>query len=166
MKHTLGIASKGKIDATQDLSDSEYKRYRESVSILQSFSRKQQLIQIVRLNYIDYKNWLKQCLDEFHKDASFDYVKMDKVNLNINRYILNYLSSVRTLLDHMETTLKRLYGNNSHKVIKFKDVCSKAYDEHFSYRFLYKLRDYAQHCELPLGGVSITSKEDHHIQEM
>lgn len=160
MKYILGFVKNGLIEANEELSDSEYDEYRESSSYLKFFSTKQQLIQIMRLNYESYKRFLKQSLEEYSKNPSIEYARFDYISLNINRHLLNYLSSIRTFLDHTETILKKNYGNNSLEVKDFKNVCSKSYDEHFAYRFLYRLRDYAQHCGMPLGKIEIDSKED------
>lgn len=83
--------------------------------------------------------------------------------LEINRQALNFLSSVRTYLDHHEASISRRHGQNSENLQCFHQYCSDAYDSSFSYRFLYKLRDYAQHCGLPISHIEFSdalSKED------
>ena len=81
----------------------------------------------------------------------------------MNRLILNLLSSIRTYLDHTETRLKRDYGDSSEEYLLFKEETSKAYDNSFEYRFLYKLRNYSQHCGLPAGSAEITSFQDENL---
>jgi hypothetical protein len=83
---------------------------------------------------------------------------MERMLININRVLLNFLSAFRTLLDHMEYILKKEYGNESENFKKFKKICSEQYDKYFSYRFLYKLRNYAQHCGMPVGSLTIDSR--------
>lgn len=79
------------------------------------------------------------------------------LSLDINRVLLNFLASVRMYLDHTETYIKRRYGDNSPNWMNYKDACSKAYDEIFSYRFLSQLRNYAQHCGLPVNYFHVKS---------
>jgi hypothetical protein len=58
----------------------------------------------------------------------------------------------------MEASLKRRYGEKSSNVQKFKQACGDAYDSCLSYRFLYKLRNYAQHCGMPISEVYLETR--------
>lgn len=117
-----------------------------------------QLYKIILLNYQDYYNKI-----EYYKNL--DYQQLMSLihagipNLDINRVLLNLLSSVRMYLDHTELIINRRYGDASPRFTNFKRACSDAYDGQFSYRFLYKLRNYAQHLGLPLSVFSISSRE-------
>ena len=39
--------------------------------------------------------------------------------------------------------------------MEFKKITNKAFDTSFAYRFLYKLRNYAQHCGSPIEGIVV-----------
>ena len=117
----------------------------------------QQLYHFVRLNYDEYVNLLKRYLQEYTENPRT--VNMRAMYFNINRHIFNYLSSIRMFLDHNEYNLKKRYGSDSPRVKRFKKTCSQIYDNSFSYRFLYKLRDYVQHCGMPLGNLELAAKE-------
>ena len=54
--------------------------------------------------------------------------------------------------------MKRKYGDQSINALKFKKYCADAYDGSFSYRFLYRFRNYAQHCGLPLTKISFDAR--------
>ncbi|MGG3798623.1 hypothetical protein [Metabacillus fastidiosus] len=73
---------------------------------------------------------------------------------------MNFLSICRTYLDHTETSLKRKFGAESEQFKNFKTACSYEYDNCFAYRFLYKLRNYSQHCGVPVGSISIDSRAE------
>jgi hypothetical protein len=62
---------------------------------------------------------------------------------------------VSTFLDHYEAKLKRRHGKDSGKVQVFKQATAAAYDGCFSYRFMYSIRNYVQHCGMPVGSVSV-----------
>jgi hypothetical protein len=62
---------------------------------------------------------------------------------------LNFLVSVRTYLDHTETKIKKEFGKESVQWKRVKAACSAEYDGFFAYRFLYRLRNYVQHCGAP-----------------
>jgi len=159
MNPELEVASKEKIEALRKLSDTEYEEYEKARECLIRFSSDQHLFMIVRLNYEDYENLLKRYFEEHTKNPSMVGSRIERMALNLNRHIMNSLSAVRTFLDHSETNLKKRYGKDSQRVKRFKDACSSAYDNSFSYRFLYKLRDYAQHCGMPLGQLTLHSEE-------
>lgn len=70
---------------------------------------------------------------------------------DIARYIKNYLGSYKSYIDGMETVLSRSFDNQIYK--SFKDLQRKAYDNNFLYRFVYNLRNYAQHCGSPISSI-------------
>lgn len=159
MGKKLGTIGDGNIITTfRELTDKEYADYKSNLQILLDFSNKQQLFTIVGLNYEELKNAISKYFIEFKKNPSMNWVRMERILMDINRLLLNFLSAFRTLLDHMEYTLKKNYGDESEDFKKFKDLCSEQYDQYFSYRFLYKLRNYAQHCGMPVSSVTINSK--------
>jgi hypothetical protein len=153
--------SKGRIESLRKLEDKEFQEYTKTISCVSGFSNDQQLYKLTLLNYEDFLNIIIKISKDYNDDPTkVSFSILEEMNLNINRYLINYLFSVRTFLDHIETKLKNLYDQNSIKVINFKKACSFEYDNCFSYRFLYKLRNYSQHCGLPLEGFSLESKEE------
>src|SRR6476646_1442100 len=68
---------------------------------------------------------------------------------------VNWLSAMRMFLDHQETDLTRRFGKLSPEFVAFKTATSAAYDSEVGYRFAYQLRNYVQHCGLPLGHVDV-----------
>lgn len=76
--------------------------------------------------------------------------RLDKNN-DIVRYIKNYLASYKSYIDGMNALLSRSF--DKHIQIKFESLVRKAYDDNFEYRFMYNLRNYAQHCGAPISSV-------------
>jgi hypothetical protein len=160
MSYYLGVRGKG-ITGIRTLGDREYEEYTNAVSCLNQFSSDQQLYVITLLNYDDFFEALKNYDESYAKDPRIiNYLMLEKMALNVNRLIINYLSSSRTFLDHTEFKLKRVYGEQSQRYIIFKAATALEYDTNFSYRFFYKLRNYTQHCGMPLGGIKFNSKEE------
>lgn len=89
----------------------------------------------------------------------------EQMMLEVNRHLLNFLSGVRMFLDHTETNLKRRYGAGSERYAAFKDATGKAFDTSFAYRFMYQLRNYVQHCGMPLGKMSIHADFDEETRQ-
>jgi hypothetical protein len=75
----------------------------------------------------------------------------------VNGKLRNFFSEFRAFLDYTETYLNTQYGKYSREFKDFKAACSKEYDSEVSYRFVYKLRSYAQHFGVPINNMSITS---------
>ena len=67
----------------------------------------------------------------------------------INALVINYVSAGRTFVESIEVFLKERLGIEKYKEFKMKCL-SKKYDEKFSYRFLYNLRNFSQHGHLPV----------------
>ena len=155
MSVSLGVAGKKNIKGIRKLSDSEFEEFKKANSHLIQFTRDQNLFNIVRLNFEDYVKLLNEYLQEFIQNPRTIQSKMPMMFLNINRLIINYLSAIRTFLDHSETNLKKRYESDPQRITSFKNACSKEYDNNFSYRFVYELRNYVQHCGMPLGSLAL-----------
>lgn len=70
--------------------------------------------------------------------------------VEINALLINIISAGKTLVEGMEKFIKTAIGEQ--RAAEFKKVyISKKYDDNFSYRFLYSLRNYAQHGYLPVS---------------
>jgi len=152
----LGLINAG-IIALRDLTDSEYQDFKKASALLWEYSKEYQVYVILVFNYFDLQRRLEKYASEYR---DLNRAPLVEISVEINRYLLNWLSSVRTFLDHSEYNLKKQYGHNSDEVKLFETTCAEAYDNHFSYRFTYRLRNYAQHCGLPVGTLSLGSKFD------
>lgn len=58
----------------------------------------------------------------------------------------SFLYEFRAYVDHLETAIKRKYGENSELCRLFKDKSGYAYDNIPEYAFTYHLRNCSQHC--------------------
>lgn len=154
----IGVIGEGKITGYGELGIEDFQQYEIASRRLLLFNSDQQLFQMTYLNYKDFIELVGKYYEEYVEDSAMNWPRMNHMILNINRYILNFLSSFRTFLDHTETNLKRRYGDGTEQVQRFKEACVKEYDSEFAYRFLYRLRNYAQHCGMPIGHLSFNSK--------
>lgn len=80
--------------------------------------------------------------------------------LVMNQHVINFVSSSRSFIEHVEGHLKRTFGPESAEWVGFRDHTRSLYDTHFSYRFVYALRNFAIHRELPLSNAGVTRKRD------
>ncbi|TBX45710.1 hypothetical protein [Bacillus thuringiensis] len=127
------------------ISDNEYQVIKKFTAEVQRFFKFKALLKMVQKNYIELGEFLDGSNSTIYSKHGED------VFYESNRLLLNFLSIIRTFLDHHETILKRVYGANSQAVSNFKSECKRVYDSYFGYRFFYKLRNYSQHCGMPFG---------------
>ena len=159
MTPVLGIICEKKgIRSVRELSLAEYEEYRQATKRLNNFLKDQELMVTVQRDYDEYKNLLRPYAVEYSKGVTPQLLPMGTLPSEVNKYIKNFLYSIRTFLDHTETNLKRRYGKNSERFNDFKKACSEAYDNNFSYKFIYKLRNYVQHCGMPPSQLNFSKK--------
>lgn len=70
----------------------------------------------------------------------------------ILRKVTSYLSSYKGFIDQWETYVKR--NKDEEFVTSFKKALNEVYDRCFEYRFIYNLRNYAQHNGKPVSKIS------------
>lgn len=154
-KETLG--TDWEMKSHLDLSQEEYEMCVQACFALDTYRSDAQLFQMILWNDQDLQELIDKYLTAY-VDKNFDGLPPRPPDLNVNKCLLNLLSAIRSYLDYVETNVKRKYGKKSANVAKFKKYCSDAYDGSFSYRFLYKFRNYAQHCGLPLTRISFNAE--------
>ena len=139
----------------RELSADEHDAFRSHSKILVQNYRDCQLFLAALMNYEAYitlaESYSKQCAENAGKTPSL--MGGEFMILNMNRHIMNLLTTVRTALDQTEYNLKHRYGEESERWQTFKKATAQAYDSSFAYRFLYKLRNYVQHCGMPVGNM-------------
>jgi|GEM_PF-702614 len=70
----------------------------------------------------------------------------------INALVINYLSAGRAVVDSVDLIVKNTYGEGSDEYTGFRDtILSKEYDNNFTYRLFYHLRNFSQHLHLPVS---------------
>lgn len=162
--YNLSMFKEPEFKIIRKLSQLEFDRYSKYIMSLIFLKNDENLFKIVELNYDDLINKIQSATDELAQGIN-NTSEQQYLHLEINRLILNLLSSIRTYLDHTETRFKREYGIESAEFNIFKTATSKAYDENFSYRFLYKLRNYSQHCGLPAGSLKAHSFSENGVSK-
>jgi hypothetical protein len=153
------ITSENDIIEIRPISKNEYNEFNESNANLMIISKKLELFKLVYFNFKDYTFKRKNYRYKVIRNPSIISVMMEDMILTYNLAIVNYLSSIKTFLDHSEYELKKKCGKNSPQYLNFKNSCSVRYDTYFEYRFLIKLRNYVQHCGLPITKHQIVSEQ-------
>ena len=129
----------------RDLTDNELRseaNYKARfVEILSRFS----LFRILEKNYQEWWSFTRKLLIPGNRDFEQD-------RLELNRLLMNYLSSAYSIVEHMEKSYTQRFRNDTEKSKKYRDFISRLENDSFAYAFFMDFRDYAQHQETPIGG--------------
>jgi len=138
------------INEVRPLSDDEIEEYNQQKNIMVEFANDFMLVEYVKLNYESLIDLLEETVIQVAESPTMmGPYPFKNFPFLLNTRILNYMMSVKTLLDHMETNINRKHGEQSNEFIDFKALLSHEYDNYFSYRFMYRLRNFVQHCGMP-----------------
>lgn len=150
-----------KINEIRPLTNKDIEGYETQKNILMEFVNDFALVEYVRLNYESFMELLNETVMNVAKEPSFmGSYPFKTFSFILNTRILNYMMSVKTLLDHMETSINRRYGGTSTELAEFKALTANEFDSNFSYRFMYKLRNFVQHCGMPPLSYKISKSHD------
>lgn len=145
----------GFIGIVRELTPAEVESYQQASLELSKYIRKRQLLQLVCVNQEFYRTTIQQLTQEFVANPAVTFERGNSMVLSINCALLNFLSGVKTFLDHEETALNREFKRESQEFQNFKKATANEYDSHFEYRFMYKLRNFTQHCGMPIGELKL-----------
>lgn len=84
--------------------------------------------------------------------SSLSEIEREVAKIQLNRIFLNLLSSFRSFIDHAETTIAR---QDEKLIAAFKTAQATEYDSNDHYRLFWELRNFSQHCALPISGYKI-----------
>lgn len=142
------------VRAVRRLSQSEADAVRANLDAIFAFDKHRQLFGLVKENQNDLYNLMKENLSKMpHGFMQPDTSISNSSYIQLSKGVLNLLGSLKVYLEFSEAYLKRKYGSDSSEFKIFKKSQNDRFDESFSYRFCYKLRNYTQHCGLPVGEV-------------
>ncbi len=153
----LAAIRPGGFDMGRELTTHEAAAYQKAHNHLLNHDKASSLIEIVRRNLTAFES----CVSDFSKrqPGPGERGRLQREGMiEVNRHFLNFLTAVRQFLDHTETRLKREYAENSEVLTVFRTSTATSFDGVFAYRFMYKLRNFSQHCGTPVGIVDFESK--------
>ncbi len=142
----------------RQLTNIEWETYSKSLDDIYKIDEEIALFHMIYINYIDFDQYMKYIINSLHEGPSPQSKVKTHVN-NLNCKLNNFLSSIKLFLDHFERRLKDEYGKKSKEIQLFKNETSRLYDEYFSYRFLYHLRNYIQHRNVAISKLEIHENE-------
>ena len=152
-QHLPGTPS-ARVNIPIGLSKDEFEEIETAILSIGIFTRYADLFNTVQWNFEDLIATVQSYLKAFIK-KDVEIFRVREITLNINKDLLNVLSAFRFYLDYMDRSLKNDFSNSLELVAKFNDYCSQEYNNNFSYRFIYHLRNYAQHKGFIVSSVEL-----------
>jgi hypothetical protein len=137
------------IKSIRQLATDEYEKARAAISDLHQLTTREAYVYVVakQLEYAEYQNSILEAIEteSLHalQNAALEYGR------GLRYRFLDWLLSVKAFLDLTEAQLRRRYGQGSAEFGRFKAATAAEYDSSFSYRFIYRLRNFAQHSAFP-----------------
>lgn len=146
------------IKLMRTISTTEMESITQAIGQLGDFSHCCALYEICEKNYQEILSYNTAIKNDFPANRNRDYEYAEEVYQEMNRLLLNYLTSFKTFIDHLTTRYTRLQEQGGSFLSDFRKITAACYDGNFAYRFFSKLRDYIQHCGMPFGSMSITEQ--------
>jgi len=78
--------------------------------------------------------------------------------VSVSQKVTNLLSSTSAFLSHTDRQLQKVYGKESTEWKMWDERRKDLHASSFAYRFLYELRNFAQHRDLPFSNLNFTGE--------
>ena len=138
----------------RELTDAELSHYRDSVAFALAYNQ-QPALRLVMGNYQEYRA-LETSVALMATTSIAPPEQYTDALFQLQRILLNWLTSLRLLDDHTCARLTRTYGTSSGERQAYASARARVYDAHAGYRFMMQLRNYAQHCgAVPIHGNAV-----------
>jgi hypothetical protein len=151
---TLGYAEDApdgvKLTRVQDLTEQVHTQYQHAVEFV--LERKEQAsLKLIVGNYAEVRALQTSMALIFTTTKQTNWPDPGQSQFHLRRILLNWLNSIRLFDDHNRARIVRTYGDPSPELNAYKAARAEIYDGVPSYRFMFELRNYAQHCgEVPV----------------
>ncbi len=138
------------------ITEEQYNNILQAHDLMSKIIDTEEIFDFLMENYFEIE---KEMLTIAQRNLIFGHNSSFHINERgqINRRLINFLSTARLYLDHASGRLSELYGDNSVEFNEFKLARSRAYDTKFGYRVLEALRNHSQHHGYPIHFLNLGS---------
>lgn len=143
-----GMAS----EIVERIDESTYAQVKRHCENLERFFDSYLGFWIFQSNVESFEKYISADHSKLLLPSSLSEIEREVAKIHLNRIFLNLLSSFRAFIDHAETTIVR---QDNTLITAFKAAQSSEYDSNDHYRLFWELRNFSQHCALPISGYKI-----------
>jgi hypothetical protein len=133
----------------RELSQEEVDKLEVYTKVVTTNRKRFALFLIVKRNYAEWFQYTTTLLKPITGLTDDELSELD-------RLMLNFLSSARSLIDHFAQYYKQTHRNTS-KEEKYSEYMAKLETHCWAFAFFQDLRNFTQHCGLPIGRYSRTA---------
>lgn len=134
------------IDAIRELTEDEQDKLAEYTKIAASANNRFKLFAILSRNYEEWWNYTRSLLAAGGELVSDEMLELD-------RLLMNFLSSAKSVLEHFKQEWTQIYRKTEREG-DFKIYIKKLEDNCWAFAFFQDMRNFTQHCGLPVGTYS------------
>ncbi|MHC2598850.1 hypothetical protein ACVLVH_004531 [Kluyvera sp. 1366] len=150
IKKSLTPGKPGKLVLKRTLSNKDADSLVMSMRDIEAFAQHYLVYECAMINYDSFISADSALIEKFkHYGNNPGENLFGEFSRDLNLTLLNFLTSVKLMLEYLEKSLSNKYGKGSEEFQRCKSVQNGHYDDKFSYRFMYELRNYMQHSGLP-----------------
>jgi hypothetical protein len=135
------------------LTNMEASSYELANTVMFEFQYYKRRFKEIYLNLEEFETTLLKYSNQIEKmhQPKIENDLMNLIYIDVNRTFINFITSLKVFIEHIEKRLNRKYGDTSEQFKLFKQLTSNLYENYFAYRFLYYLRDYSIHDSYPIN---------------
>jgi hypothetical protein len=164
IKYSIGVwrqqpQQKGMdIAAAETISKEEYEKYLAAISTYRSLVERSTYL-VLAQNHLKLRAIIDTYSNIGRIGGTTRYINNRDVSLNFMGAFTNWLSMTRLYLESERDFLLRSGGDGNPELDQYTAAAAHAFDTYPGYRCLYNLRDYAQHCGVPLSGLALGQED-------
>lgn len=154
----LAASTIDSVKVLRPLSEPESEAYDKAIAEISSFTHAHWPVRVAEDNILEVQNFAQTTLERFKDGKLREYT--DEFHVQMNRHIMNYLSSVSSFIAFTQRRHKRIFGRKSKECLDLLGLISRIRSESFELRFVLELRNFAAHFSLPLGNLHFSASLD------
>jgi hypothetical protein len=148
MKYYIGLSNSD--TSSIKITSKEFESLKRAQSILVNARAIEEKYDILISNYIDLEKFILSTTVEFMIRKDLDYSDFFDLRHRLNVHMVNFLTSARLYIDQLNRNVKGSIPLEKKVDEKVNRLKSKEYDTNQDYQFMEALRNYVQHCGLPV----------------
>lgn len=140
-----------------EITNEQFNKLNDACKFIRSITTVEEIFDFVMENYYELELEMLS-MAQRHLLFQIDSLEYSRVRGQINRKVMNFLSSARSYLDQTPARLSEWFGKPSQAFDALEAATNRSYDRRFGYRVLEALRNHSQHHGYPIGAVDFSAK--------
>jgi hypothetical protein len=158
MNYNISYYSDNGYEELKEISFDEFKILREYRDFIIFYGSLDQLFGFIKMNVFEFWKFYFDIVEKYRlKIIHFDNEMQENSSI-FNLKLTNILTTFRSYQDIIKNKINNSINDNQGIIEYYEKKSSNVFDQHFSYRLFYKLRNYVQHFDIPISKVVYNSK--------